>query len=76
MFSSSVGYWCCNDRAQRESGWRSVASSVCQGSVLGPVLVSLFTSNLDDGRECTLSKFAGDTKLGGAAEPSEGCAAF
>lgn len=40
-------------------------------------LQSSWTSSydLDDGAECTLSKFGGNTKLGGVAGTSEGCAA-
>lgn len=40
---------------------------------MGPVLFSLSTM-LDEGTECTLSRFAGDTKLGGVADTPTGCA--
>ncbi|KAJ7396608.1 D-tyrosyl-tRNA(Tyr) deacylase 1 [Pitangus sulphuratus] len=60
-------------RAQRvvvsdaTSGCRSVSGSVPLGSVTVPLLFNIFI-DLDAGAECTISRFADDTKLGSALD--------
>lgn len=60
----------------KKSRLRAVTSDILQGSVLGPVLLSVFINDLyDDGMERNLDKFAGDAKLGGVADTQSGRAA-
>ncbi|GAB0189127.1 cAMP-dependent protein kinase inhibitor alpha [Grus japonensis] len=51
---------------------RTVKSSIPQESILGLALFNIFVGDMDSGIECTLSKFANDTKLCGVVKMLEG----
>lgn len=50
------------------SSWKPVYP---RSSILGPALFNIFINEQDDEAECTFSKFASDTPLGGVVDMLE-----
>lgn len=53
------------------SKWKPVRTGVPQGSPLGSILFNAFLNYAGSEKDCTLSKFADDSKLCGAVDTPE-----
>lgn len=54
------------------SSWGPATSGARQGSVLGSALFGIFLNDVNKGIVCSLTQFAGDTKLGRGVDLPEG----
>lgn len=59
--------------SDKKSCWWPVTSGAPLRLIRGPISLNIFVNGLDDGTESILSKFMGDTKVGGVGG---GCAAL
>ncbi|KAJ7415088.1 RNA-directed DNA polymerase from mobile element jockey-like [Pitangus sulphuratus] len=59
-------------RQMEKYGWQPVTTGVLQGSTSCPVFFNILIDNIGAGLEVILSKFANNTKLGGAIDSLEG----
>jgi len=75
-----LGDWIENWLANREqrvvingskSEWAEVTSGVPQGSILGPLLFTVYINDLDEGLKNKILKFADDTKIWGRVNSKE-----
>lgn len=73
MGEAEVGYYYISGRAVVHgvtSGWQPVISGVSQGFIL--IFFNVFINDLDVGLQGVLSKFADNTKVGGAVDAVKG----